>query len=67
MANTSVIWQQAAHTTYYHLLAAQQEPNSQQKNCDFFGKGQKNGPSVEKWPDKKSKRVMQKNRFPSLQ
>ena len=53
--------------TYYHLLAAQQEPNSQQKNCDFFGKGHKNGLSVEKWPDKKSKRVMQKNRFPSLQ
>ena len=27
MANTSAIWQQAAHTTYnYHLLAAQQEP-----------------------------------------
>ena len=21
MANTSIIWQQAAHTTYYHLLA----------------------------------------------
>ena len=34
--------------TYYHLLAAQQEPNSQQKKCDFFGKGQKNGLSVEK-------------------
>ena len=26
MANTSSIWQQAAHTTYHHLLAAQQEP-----------------------------------------
>ena len=25
MANTSAIWQQAAHTNY-HLLAAQQEP-----------------------------------------
>ena len=27
MANTSAIWQQAAHTIYYHLLAAQQEPH----------------------------------------
>ena len=26
MVNTSVIWQQAAHTIYYHFLAAQQEP-----------------------------------------
>ena len=26
MANSSAIWQQAAHTTYHHLLAAQQEP-----------------------------------------
>ena len=26
MANTNTIWQQAAHTTYYYLLAAQQEP-----------------------------------------
>ena len=26
MANTSAIWQQAKHTTYYHLLAVQQVP-----------------------------------------
>ena len=26
MANTSAIWQQVAHTTNHHLLAAQQKP-----------------------------------------
>ena len=42
MANTSAIWQQAAHTTY-HLLAAQQEPYK--KYLSFLGgKSQKNGP-----------------------
>ena len=56
MANTSAIWQRAAHTIY-HLQAAQQEPhqeaNSEQKKLSFGGKGQKNGLSAEKWPDKK--------------
>ena len=37
MANTSTIWQQAAHTTYHELLAAQQKPC--RKSLTFKEKG----------------------------
>ena len=51
MANTSIIWQQAAHTTNCYLLAAQQEPYKNVKllvkNVGEFsgggGGGQENG------------------------
>ena len=61
MANTSAIWQQAAHTTY-HLLDAQQEhtTNLMKNVWEFSGKSQENGPLAEKWQDRKSKRNRQK-------
>ena len=59
MVNASVIWQQAAHTTYY-LLAAQQLLF---KNVwKFSGKSQEKGPLAEKLQDRKSKRTRQKNK-----
>ena len=54
MANTNAIWQRAAHTTYCHLLAAQQEAYKkaypQQKIFEFSGekKPQENQPLAEK-------------------
>ena len=51
MANTNAIWQQAAHTTFYHLLvlAAQQEPYKKsltlnEKYLSFLEKSRENGP-----------------------
>ena len=43
MANTSAIWQQAAHTLYHHLQAAQQEPFKYKKIEHFLEKIQENG------------------------
>ena len=67
MANTSAIWQQAAHTTY-QLLSPSCSTRAIQKSLTlnekylrvFWKKGQENGPLAEKWQDKKSKRTRQK-------
>ena len=56
MANTNTIWQQAAHTTYYYLLAAQQEPYKiaelLMKNVSEFS-WKMSGELAEKWQDRK--------------
>ena len=69
MANTSAIWQQMAHTTtYYHFLAAQQEPYKSltlnKKKFRIFLKSQENAFSwkAEKLQDRMSKRIRQKNK-----
>lgn len=36
MANTSATWQQAARTTYYHLLAAHQKPYEEILNEKYW-------------------------------
>ena len=67
MANTSAIWQQAAHTTY-QLLSPSCSTRSIQKSLtlnkqkidSFLEKRQKNGSLAEKRQDRKSKRTRQK-------
>ena len=56
MANTSAIWQQAAHTT-----DQQKSITLNEKYLRVFWKqSQENGPLAEKWQDRKSKRTRQK-------
>ena len=67
MANTSAIWQQAAHTTY-QLSSPSCSTRAIQKSLTlnekylrvFWEKSQENEPLVEKWQDRKSKRTRQK-------
>ena len=67
MANTSAIWQQAAHTTY-QLSSPSCSTRDIQKSLILNEKylrvsGKKckeNGPLAEKWRDRKSKRTRQK-------
>ena len=61
MANTSAIWQQAAHTTYQVLSpSCSRAIQKRQKNVwAFFGeKSQGNGLLAEKWQDRKSKKTI---------
>ena len=72
MANTSAIWQRAAHTTFYHLLAAQQKPhqeaNSEQKKNEFWGKKSEEWTISRKMTRQKgAKELCRKNKFPALQ
>ena len=65
MANTSAIWQQAAHTTYQlsspscSTRAIQKSLTINDKYLSFLEKSQENGPSAEKWEDRRSKRTRQ--------
>ena len=66
MANTSAIWQQAAHTTYQlsspscSTRAIQKSLTFNKKYLSFLEKSQENGRLAEKWQDRKSKRTRQK-------
>ena len=73
MANTSAIWQQAAHTIYY-LLSPSCSTRAIQKSLTLINKtclrvfwrekkkSQENRPLAEKRQDRKSKRTRQKNK-----
>ena len=66
MANTSAIWQQAAHTTNQlsspscSTRAVQKNLILNEKYLSFLEKSQENGPLAEKWQDRKSKRTRRK-------
>ena len=67
MANTSAIWQQAAHATYQlsspscSTWAIQKSLTLHKKYWKvFWKKSQVNGPLAEKWQDRKSKGTRQK-------
>ena len=68
MANTSAIWQQAAHTTYQlsspscSTRTIQISLTLNEKYLSFLEKSQDNGPLAEKWQDGKSKRTRQKQK-----
>ena len=54
MANTGVIWQQAAHTTYHYLLAVQKEPHKKaslltKDTEEFSGRRAKGGLESGEW------------------
>ena len=61
LANTSAIWQQAAHTTYQlsspscSTRAIQKSLTLNEKYLSFLEKSQENGPLAEKWQDRKGK------------
>ena len=65
-ANTSAIWQQAAHTTYQlsspsrSTRAIQKSPTYNQNKLSFLEKSQENGPLAEKWQERNSKRTREK-------
>ena len=69
MANTSAIWQQAAHTTY-QLSSPSCSTRAIQKSLTlnekylrvFWKKSWENGQLAEKWQDRKSKRTRQKKK-----
>ena len=68
MANTSAIWQQAAHTTYQlsspscSTRAIQKSLTLNEKYLSFLEKSQENGSLAKRWQDRKSKRTWQKNK-----